>query len=87
MAKEDSDCCERMCCPGDCRSYSLKLTNILSSFDVLVEGHRAFKCTCLWYSRPKLLIYEGKDKSKLMGKIVDKFSWCKIRIEIQDGLG
>lgn len=58
--KEKSECCSRVCCPGNCRPFELKLKDKLakdSDDDILYKVEREFACTFLCCSRPVMQIF------------------------------
>ena len=57
--KEKSECCSRVCCPGNCRPFELKLKDKLakdSDDDILYKVEREFACTFLCCSRYYLIL-------------------------------
>jgi len=62
-AKESSNCCMRICCPGPCRSYKMNIKD-LPGKEILTHGVRAFKCTCMCFNRPEVILYDGESEEK-----------------------
>lgn len=64
QAKEDSSCCARICCPGDCRPYKMMIKDMYNLTNTLSHGKRDFKCTCLCANRPEIILFDGETEEK-----------------------
>lgn len=34
-----------------------------------------------------MLVYEGKDETRFMGRIKHEFAWCDVKMKIEDAFG
>lgn len=85
--EEQSGCCMRNCCPGNCRSFNITIKHRKQFGFQQVEALfakfiRPFKCTCCCAARPEML--GTFTTGATFGKIIQPYSCCSPRFEVGD---
>ena len=91
--KEQSECCQRNCCPPSRREFHMDLEittnaeslneNFQNSF---VHVNKPFKCTCCCLERPEMIANYSAN-GELVGKVKQPFSCCDPIFTIYDNAG
>ena len=86
--KEDSSFCQRCCCSGASRAFSMRVKHIAAD-QAFGEGYnnyfaellRPFKCTCCCFSRPEVSCYM-KEGNINLGTIKEPCTCCSPVLEL-----
>jgi len=86
--KEDSSFCQRCCCSGASRAFSMRVKHIAAD-QAFGEGYnnyfaellRPFKCTCCCFSRPEVSCYM-KEGNVNLGTIKEPCTCCSPVLEL-----
>jgi hypothetical protein len=87
-AKEESDCLQRQCLPGDCRAFEYYITHHVGPLAGQPFLHivREFQCTMCCANRPVLNVYDAVTK-ECLGSIRDPWALCDMTFDIMDAAG
>eukprot|EP01029_Cantina_marsupialis_P016143 TRINITY_DN3580_c0_g1_i1.p1 TRINITY_DN3580_c0_g1~~TRINITY_DN3580_c0_g1_i1.p1 ORF type:complete len:202 (-),score=40.37 TRINITY_DN3580_c0_g1_i1:290-895(-) len=93
FAKEKSECCQRQFC-GSNRAFKMAIMPYTGDDDwkdtdnAFITMERPFKCTCLWWNRPRIFIKKCKpedtDSCEPIGTIFSPFRFCDMDYEVLD---
>ena len=89
--KEQSECCQRNCCPAGAREFSMAIKHVESNNEVdddftkaNISAYKPFKCTCCCLERPEMnVIVNGN----LVGTVEQPFYCCDPIFTIKDEFG
>lgn len=93
--KEKSECCQRICCPGNCRAFKMKVKNYQKKMgdddkNLFMIFSRPFKCTCFCLNRPHMDVmvsdaaqeHQEVKPSHYIGRLVNECMCCDVGVDI-----